>query len=226
MVKSEHKHMHGAKSETRKPELVGLFGGSFDPPHLGHQALVHAALALLNLDAVRVIPAGVPVHRQLSGQAMPAQRFDWLLQMFAGDKRVAVVDWETARTTPTPSIATLRRFVHQNPQARPVFLLGADACAGMDHWVDYPAHADVCDIAVFARAGCELPTVAKAFRPVSLSEWRQQIGSNARMGWRVDVPCALPDVSATSIRQRVQAGKNLAGMVADCIRPEIEQAYA
>ena len=57
---------------------IGLFGGSFDPPHLGHKALVDAALQELNLDEVWVIPVGLPVHRQLSGKATPEQRLFWL----------------------------------------------------------------------------------------------------------------------------------------------------
>jgi len=209
-----------------KPALIGLFGGSFDPPHVGHRALIHAALDVLNLDAVRVIPAGIPVHRKLSGRARAEQRLDWLQRMFADDGRIDVIDWETASSEATPSITTLRRFVCENPQVRSVLLLGADAFSHMDTWVDYPEHARLCDVAVFARAGSEFSAAATAFKPVSVAEWQEIAGSDAELGYQVTVQVPLPDVSATILRRKAQAGEKLTGMVSECIRFEIEQAYA
>ncbi|MDQ6988220.1 MAG: nicotinate (nicotinamide) nucleotide adenylyltransferase [Mariprofundaceae bacterium] len=212
-----------------KPVRIGLFGGSFDPPHIGHQALVHAALDVLNLDAVQVIPVGVPVHRVLSGQSTAKQRFDWLQRMFADEAsgdRIEVVDWETASREATPSIVTLHRFVRQNPQARPILLLGADAFAHIDTWVDYPQHARLCDVAVFARVGSELSAEATAFQSVSVTEWKAMARSNAKSGYCVVVQVALPDVSATALRERAQSGEDLTGLVPACIRSEVEQAYA
>ncbi|MDQ6996496.1 MAG: adenylyltransferase/cytidyltransferase family protein, partial [Mariprofundus sp.] len=87
---------------------IGLFGGSFDPPHNGHKALVQAGLAM-GMDEIWVIPA-LPVHRQLSGFADAYTRFDWLRQMFAGEPHVQVVDWEISRQRPTAAIETLRQF--------------------------------------------------------------------------------------------------------------------
>ncbi len=213
-----------------KPALIGLFGGSFDPPHIGHQALVHAALDVLSLDAVWVIPAGIPVHRKLSEQVKSEQRLAWVQRMFADDEAVAgrikVIDWETLRGEATASIVTLRRFVRENPQTRPVLLLGADAFAHMDTWVDYPEHARLCDVAVFARAGSGFSAAATVFKPVSVAEWQEIAGSDAGLGYQVTLQTPLPDVSATSLRRKAQAGEDLTGMVAECVRLQIEQAYA
>jgi nicotinate-nucleotide adenylyltransferase len=202
---------------------IGLFGGSFDPPHVGHAALVEAALEHLRLSAVWIIPAGMPVHRTLSGHATPALRLHWMQRIFAGHQRIAVLDWEVTASEPTPSIVSLRRFAATFPDKRPVLLLGADAFSGMDGWVSFPEHAALCDVAVFGRAACGAASGVAAFRPLPLTDWLMQ---PAGVGYRVDVDVPLPDVSATGIRQLAAQGKSLAGKVPECVRREIEQAYA
>lgn len=208
---------------TRSVKRIGLFGGSFDPPHIGHVALVHAALAGLRLDEVWVIPAGLPVHRTLSDRATPADRLDWMRRIFAGDRRVRVMDWEVAADTPTPTIVTLRRFAAACPEVHGVLLLGADAFAGMDGWVDYPEHASLCDVAVFGRVACSAEGAGAAFRPRLLADWLME---PVVLGNRVDVSVPLPHVSATEIRRMAEQGKSLAGKVPECVCQEIEQAYA
>jgi len=205
-----------------RAQRIGLFGGSFDPPHIGHVALVEAALDVLQLDAVWVIPAGLPVHRTLSGHATPEQRRGWMQSIFSDNERVKVLDWEVASNEPTPTIVTLRRFVAELPQQRAVWLLGADAFAGMDGWVEYPEHSGLCDVAVFGRVACSAVSAAAAFRPQSLVDW---LASPVACGCRVDVDVLLPDVSATSIRRAAEKRESLSGMVPECIRRDIEQTY-
>ncbi|MDQ6971191.1 MAG: nicotinate (nicotinamide) nucleotide adenylyltransferase [Mariprofundaceae bacterium] len=206
---------------------IGLFGGSFDPPHCGHEALVLRALQALHLDGLWVVPAGQPVHRRLSGHAGPEQRLAWMQRIFAEHEQVEVLDWEVMRRQPTPSIDTLRRFHREFPDMWPVLLLGEDAFAAMDAWVDYPEHAALCDVAVFSRAGYsggeQVMFAPSAFRPMQPEAW---LTSPARCGQRVHVEADLPDVSATDIRRRARNEKSLAGLVPECIRREIEQAYA
>jgi len=215
----------GSLSQSAPGKRIGLFGGSFDPPHVGHVALLKAAFEKLQLDGVRVVPVGLPVHRQLSDCSTAAQRLAWMQRIFADDCRVQVLDWEVMEPEPTPSIATLRRFAREYPVCRAVLLLGADAFAGMDGWVEYPDHASLCDVAVFNRAGCAaLPCpVAKAFETMPVEQWLQQPQAYGR---RVDVEVSLPDVSATGIRRMAVNKESLAGMVSECVRSEIEQAYA
>jgi nicotinate-nucleotide adenylyltransferase len=205
-----------------QPERIGLFGGSFDPPHIGHVALVEAALSVLQLSSVWVIPVGIPVHRTLSGRTTPALRLHWMQRIFAGQQRVEVLDWEVAREEPTPNIFSLRRFAATFPDKRVVQLMGADAFSGMDGWVDFPEHASLCDVAVFGRARSDTSSPVRVFQPLALAEWLLQ---PAGVGHRVDVDVPLPDVSATAIRHMAAEGKSLTGKVPECVRREIEQAY-
>lgn len=200
---------------------LGVFGGSFDPPHLGHVALVQAALERLQLPGVWVIPVGNPVHRQLSGRADASTRLAWMQRIFNDEPRVTVQDWEVRRAEPSPTIDTLHRIRRELPECSPLLLLGTDAFAAIDGWVGYPDHIDLCDVAVFSRAG-EPPLASHhGWRPVTVAEWREVAGS----GRLLQVEESLPEISATDIRDRVLCGKTLAGLVPECIRQDIEQAY-
>ncbi len=202
-------------------QQVGLFGGSFDPPHLGHVALVEAGLAM-GLDQVYVIPA-LPVHRELSGLASARMRFDWLVAMFADYPDVQVVDWEISRNQITPAIDTLRRFHGDYPLTIPWLMMGADAWAGLPAWRDYPAHRELCNVAVFARRGMAVETVCghEAWQQIALDKV-----PNCQMpGHWVHIQALLPDIAATDLRTDAGQGKALTGKVAEIVRRKIEQAY-
>jgi len=202
---------------------VGLFGGSFDPPHLGHAALVRAALTQLSLAEVWVIPAGIPVHRELSGRASGDRRLAWLAAMFAGDSRVRVLDWELRRDMPTPTIETLRRMHREHPGVVPLWLIGMDAFAALESWVEYPAHRELCNMAVFTRKGAARAAVPPAWTECDIRDWHEQAPVTA--GHVVMVEAELPDVSATEVRRRAVAGESLAGMVDESIRLQVERFY-
>ena len=201
---------------------VGLFGGSFDPPHVGHVALVKSALALLGLGKIWVAPVETPVHRQLSGRADASRRAAWLERLFGNMPAVELLDWEIGVKTPTPTLPTLMRLQREFPDFMPVLLLGEDAFAGISDWVGYPAHCSYTDIAVFHRAGFakEAPT-PKQWRDVDIDTWRSTQGP----GRVLRLEAALPDVTATRIRTVAAEGGSLHGMVPEAIRREVEQYY-
>lgn len=203
--------------------MIGLFGGSFDPPHLGHDALVRAALIQLALDEVWVIPAGIPVHRELSGRASGQCRLEWLHSMFADEPRVRVLDWEVRRDMPTPTIETLRRVHREHPALTPLWLMGMDAFAGLEQWVEYPAHQQLCNVAVFTRQGAAHAAVPPGWTEIDIADWRPD--GVAAAGHVVMLEAELPDVSATEVRRRAVAGISLAGMVDESIRAEVERFY-
>ena len=200
---------------------LGVFGGSFDPPHLGHVALVRAALERLRLSEIWVIPVGCPVHRQLSGHAVAGRRLEWMRRIFNDEPRVTVQDWEVTRAEPTPTIDTLRRMRRELPERKPVLLLGSDAFAGIGGWVGYPEHRELCDVAVFSRAGEPSLASHHGWRPVTVAEWQAASGS----GRLLQVEESLPEISATDLRERVVRGESLSGLVPECVRRDIEQAY-
>jgi len=198
---------------------IGLFGGSFDPPHLGHVALVQAGLDM-GLDEVWVIPA-LPVHRELSGNADGETRKSWLNKVFAGRADVKVLDWEVSRDQPTPAVDTLRRFCSEFPGVTPWLMLGADAWSGLESWLQYPAHQSLCNVAVFARKGMPPVTALAGWQEVKLGDW----SACSTAGHWCSVGGALPDVSATDVRNRAGLGLSLAGLVPAELCRDIEKNY-
>lgn len=199
-------------------KLVGLFGGSFDPPHCGHVALVRAGLTLLGLDEVRVIPAW-PVHRRLYADA--DARLAMVRAVFADWPQVVVSDCEIARGRPVAAIETLRQWGEEHPGSVPWLMLGADAWAGLPGWREYPQHLQWCNIAVFARAGAPM-VEHPAWKPCRAGDMRNAPGP----GHVVRVDAALPDISATRIREACRQGGSLAGLVPAVIEDRVRQLYA
>lgn len=203
--------------------IIGLFGGSFDPPHLGHEALVMAAIEQLHLDEVWVIPAGAPVHRILSGHADARLRLKWVEKIFSGMAGLSVLDWEIDQPEPVPAIMTLRRFKSENPELVPLWLTGADAFAGMCDWVGYPEHLKLCSVAVFERSSQSVPTAGIDWQQASVESWLQ--GDADGPGYLIRVAAGLPDISATEIRDRALKGESLEGLVNSRISKEVESRY-
>jgi len=201
---------------------IGLFGGSFDPPHKGHVALVQAGLDM-GLDEVWVLPA-LPVHRELSGMANGRDRFDWLQQIFSDQPEVRVLDWEIVQKEPTPAVATLRQFHQQVPGIVPWLMLGADAWAGLESWQEYPVHIDLCNVAVFARRGVATDTVHshQGWQRLDAQDWR---GFDGAGRWCY-IPADLPEISATEIRSRIAQGQSVRDLVPTVICDAIKENYA
>lgn len=180
---------------------IALFGGSFDPPHLGHACLVETAVKYLNINDLWLIPVGLPVHRELSGKATIQQRMGWLNQIFEQDKHIKVIDWEAFNAEPTPTIATLKRFKKTFPDIIPTWLMGLDSFLDLPNWVGYPDHLQLCNIAVFQRKGHERSVISDTWKTVDLSDWQKK--PPVTPGHMVLLDVDLPDISSTQIRQNV-----------------------
>ncbi|MDQ6978763.1 MAG: nicotinate-nicotinamide nucleotide adenylyltransferase, partial [Mariprofundaceae bacterium] len=200
---------------------IGLFGGSFNPPHHGHRCLVERALQQLNLDALWVVPVGLAVHRTLS-TISPQQRLHLVTTMFADIPKVTVLDWEVNADVAIPSSQTLARFRHLNPYIVPLFILGMDAWASMESWLDYPIHRKLCNVAVFSRVGVA-PHTLSGWKNCELTAWQQ--GEWQGAGHVVFVPGTLPDISATALRQALRVGDSSLIQQSAAIKKTLQQWY-
>jgi nicotinate-nucleotide adenylyltransferase len=115
------------------PRRIGLLGGTFDPPHLGHLVVAECARVELPLDEVRLLVAGEP---WMKGEApTPARDRVRLTQAaVAGDVHLVVDDREVHRDGPTYTADTLADLHAEDPDAELFFLLGEDAAAGLPRW--------------------------------------------------------------------------------------------
>ncbi|MDX8389806.1 MAG: nicotinate (nicotinamide) nucleotide adenylyltransferase [Mariprofundaceae bacterium] len=196
---------------------VALFGGSFDPPHLGHVAMLEAALDILPSEfEVWIVPVGIPIHRTLTASISTKQRLRWVQQVFTQTQRVRVIHWESQSSEATATIDTLRRFHRQYPETMPWLILGADAYAGLETWVGYPEHRKLCSLLVFPRMGTVKSEVLG---------WQSSETIRSKAGLIYHATATPPAIAATDIRKDAQAGKSLRGRIPKSICHEVEQMY-
>ena len=112
---------------------MGIFGGAFDPPHLGHIALAQAAVEQLQLDALHIVPTGSAWHkdRPLSD---PKHRLEMCRLAFADIDCAVVDDCETLRPGPSYTMDTLELLRSRSPEAQFFLLIGQDQAMHLSEW--------------------------------------------------------------------------------------------
>ncbi|MBI4502699.1 MAG: nicotinate (nicotinamide) nucleotide adenylyltransferase [Gemmatimonadetes bacterium] len=153
---------------------IGIFGGSFDPVHLGHLAVARRAAARLRLDEVRFVPARVQPLKS-AGPRAPAEDRIAMLRAAVGGIRGFVVDGrEIARSGPSYTVDTLRELRKERPGDELFLLLGADAARDLAEWRESAELAKLATVVVVPRPGAEdVPAPPGAqkldMRPIDIS---------------------------------------------------------
>lgn len=132
---------------------IGIFGGSFNPPHLGHVQAVMEARMELGLDQVLLLPAAMPPHKVLPPHSPDAQtRLELTRLAFAEMPWAEVLDLELRREGPSYTVDSLRVLRAQYPEDELVLLVGTDMFLSLDHWYQT---AEICQLAQIAFAARE-----------------------------------------------------------------------
>jgi nicotinate-nucleotide adenylyltransferase len=127
--------------------VVGILGGTFDPPHAGHIAAATAAWKQMKMDEVRVIPAGLAPLRAALPLASAENRLAMVKLAFEPCPWAVIDDREVRREGVCWSVDTARELARDFPQARRVWIIGADQLARLDRWKDI---AELCILVEFA----------------------------------------------------------------------------
>jgi nicotinate-nucleotide adenylyltransferase len=205
----------GAQAASARAAQVGVLGGTFDPIHVGHVAVAHAARRELGLDDVLVIPAATPPHKVGLAMAPAADRLAMVELAVAGEDGLLASRIEIDRPGPSWTVDTLTELLHDaRASGRDVALtliLSADAFAGLPAWRDTERILGLARIAVAPRPGHAPPALAAL--PAHL---------RALAAGTVILAGPNVDVSATDIRRRVAAGLPIDGLVAPTVAQYVE----
>jgi len=142
---------------------IGLFGGSFDPVHLGHLLVARAAREEAGLDRLFFIPAAQSPLKPDLQPAPAADRLRWLRLALAGDATVEIDDQEIRRAGPSYSIDTVRAYGQKYPGAELFYLIGADQAGQLGLWREANELARLAQFLVVPRPG-QAPELAAPFR--------------------------------------------------------------
>lgn len=157
-INIKHKQIKTHKHRIKLQTLV-VYGGSFDPVHLGHIGAIKTALKAINPDLFLLVPAfrnPFKSHIKYSTH----QRTKWLkrsIKTYIKDKRVQLCLFEIKRNTPTPTITTID-FLYKTYNVQKIyFLIGADHCQNLHTWDEFPRLQRLAEFLFLQRDGYPIP---------------------------------------------------------------------
>ena len=195
---------------------LGLFGGSFDPVHLGHLLLAESCREQERLDEVWFVPAAVSPFKQHQDRTAAAQRVDMLELAVGGHEAFRVCRMEIDRGGVSYTVDTLAELKQSRPADELFFLLGADALADLPEWREPRRILELATPLVVRRPGSPELDFSR------LSE----IASAARIaqirGLQIEMPQI--DISSRDLRQRVAEGRSIRYRTPRSVEKYIETA--
>ncbi len=199
--------------------MICLFGGTFDPVHVGH---VHAAAAVcdaLALAEIRMLLSARPGHRGRTGAGV-SHRWNMLALACAGDRRLVPDDTEVGRAEraarPSYAVETLEQVRGRHPDAVVAWVVGSDAYAELATWHRWEDLLTLGNLIVLRRPGAPLDLPAEI---AALTRARQVVGRlTASAGGVLLLEAPMLDVSASRIRQMLSEGDRA---VADLLPPAV-----
>ena len=184
---------------------LGIYGGSFDPVHLGHLLVAQAAMEELRLDRLFFVPAAQSPFKPLNQPASGPLRLRLLRLALAGQSHYEVDDQEVRRGGISYTVDTLRGYATRFPGASLFYLIGADNAAKLNEWREPAVLAQLAEFVVVPRPGGATAAFPAPFRGRLLKGF----------------PLAI---SSSEIRARVKAGLPLEPLVPAAVADAIRQA--
>jgi nicotinate-nucleotide adenylyltransferase len=192
---------------------LGILGGTFNPPHIGHIAVARAALAHLCLDQVLLMPANRNPFKAGEPDPGPLRRLEMCRLACLDEDRVEACGLEIERGGASFTVDTLRSIHASDPDVALTFILGADTAASLPAWREPPALAELAEFAVAARGGAARDHVLQALEPLT-AELAENHAGSLRVRF-LDMPEV--DVSASEVRRRIAAGEPYAELVGPAV---------
>jgi nicotinate-nucleotide adenylyltransferase len=186
---------------------IGIFGGSFNPPHVAHLIGAEIAREALDLSTVLFMPASVPPHKQTMRLPDPQLRLQMVKAAIADNPHFEASDIELKREGPSYTIDTLRELKQQYPNAQLVLIIGMDNLEIFHSWRSSAEILSLAELGVMVRPGYSKDKVS----PELLSHVRF-----------VEIP--LLEISGTEIRKRIERGESVRYMLTDPVMRIIEEA--
>ena len=188
---------------------LGVLGGTFDPPHVGHASVASDVADALNLDRVLWIPAAIPPHKQDADITDDDVRLEMVEAACHADPRFEASDLELMRGGVSYTVDTLRAVRADFPGTELVLILGVDQFRTMDTgWKNPEGVLRLASLAVLDRDG------------TSAQESAPEVAHRGRVSF---VPVTRVDVSSTEIREAVGEGRDISSLVAEGVRAIVER---
>jgi len=194
---------------------IALFGGTFDPVHLGHTAIASAAAEYIGAETVVFIPAKCSPLKDFLPSVSDDDRLQMIALAIAGNKKFQLSNYELKKTEPSYTLETVRQFQSDYGSDTLIYwLTGADNIDDLPRWYGIVELIDECNLSVMYRAGYKPPDLAR-FTAIWGHQRVEKLQKNV-------IKTPLIDISSTEIRNRLASDRDVSDMlpalVADYIR--------
>mgnify|MGYP005850694131 CR=1 FL=1 len=193
---------------------IGLFGGTFDPPHLGHLILAERCRDEAELDAVWFLPAFQPPHKFDDPITRFEQRCEMVTLAITGQPAFRVEPLEKSLPTPSYTAETLAELRRLHPNEEFHLILGGDSVADLPKWYHPERILDAAGLIGVPRPGVE------PWSRQRLAEALQRPVERIRLQW---IPCPLIEIASRTIRERVSRGQSIRYLVPRAVEEYIRE---
>jgi nicotinate-nucleotide adenylyltransferase len=183
---------------------IGLLGGTFNPPHLGHLVCAAEAFEQLGLDRVLLVPVNQPPHKVAEADPGVEHRVEMCLRAVVGDERLGVSRAEADVPGRSYTVDTLRRLHDRRPEDELTFILGGDQARSIPAWREPEAILALATLGVAEREDVKRADIIETLCRVE--------GARGRVTF-FDMPRI--DLSSSLIRRRVAEGRPVRYLVTD-----------
>jgi len=190
---------------------VGILGGTFNPPHIGHLISAQEALIQLRLQRVIVMPAGVPPHKPVEDEPGAEHRLELCRRAADGDDRLQVSPLEVERAGPSFTVDTLEELHSITPDSQLFLIVGGDVAAGLPFWREPERVLALATLAVAKRRGTARTAVEEALSGLRGGD-RAEFFRMPRIG-----------ISSTMVRRRVRAQQPIKYLVPEPVASYIAE---
>ena len=133
-------------------QRIGIYGGTYNPPHIGHMRAAAHGVKALNLDRLLLVPSSISPHKELpEDSATPRERLEMLSMSARGIEKAFVSDIELTREGTSYTVDTVEQLARENPEAELILMMGTDMFTSFHNWVEPERILKACALAVFYR---------------------------------------------------------------------------
>ncbi len=196
---------------------IGIFGGTFNPIHLGHLRCAEEIRQICGLAHIYFVPSARPPHKAGNEIAPPVHRLRMVEQAVADNPCFSASAVELERAGPSYSVDTIRYFLSTFQATDPAFIVGLDAFLEIETWKDYHTIPELCDMIVTSRPGVSLPSPQSLlpidFQSVFCYEPATRMYTHPSHHTLVLREITGLDISSSAIRREIQQGHSVRYLV-------------
>ncbi len=211
--------------------MIGIYGGTFNPIHIGHLRAAEEIVEALDLDVLHLIPAANPPHKTEGIEEIaPAKlRFDWVLRAIEGNPRLRADPIEIERAGASYLVDTLESLRARHPNEELVFAVGRDAFVEMGSWRSPEQIFALTNVLVTTRPPIDSGNVSTWLPECVADAYEIEAGGQKAYHrsagtWIRHQPITALDISASNVRARLRAGRSIRYLVPEAVEAAIRES--